>query len=147
LSAAVDHQSPVASHQSIDVYLLDSIGELASAYTGSRFAFIGGSLIPTGGQNPIEAWSQGVSVIAGPHMENFREIAAAGKARGILHEVANTSELAAAIQSAVADPSQSQARGEDARRFTAESRGAVDRTLELLRPLLEAPTPEKKVTA
>jgi 3-deoxy-D-manno-octulosonic-acid transferase len=130
-----------------DVYLLDSIGELASAYAGSRFAFIGGSLIPTGGQNPIEAWSQGVSVIVGPHMENFREIAAAGKARGILQEVANTRELAAAIQSAVADPSQSVARGEDARRFTAESRGAVDRTLELLRPLLETPSPEKKVTA
>jgi len=146
-SAAFDHESPVASHQPVDVYLLDSIGELASAYAGSRFAFIGGSLIPTGGQNPIEAWSQGVSVIAGPHMENFREIAAAGKARGILHEVGNTSELAAAIQSVLADPSQSEARGEDARRFTAESRGAVDRTLELLRPLLEARTPEKKVTA
>jgi 3-deoxy-D-manno-octulosonic-acid transferase len=139
--------SKFKTQDSPDVYLLDSIGELASAYAGSRFAFIGGSLIPTGGQNPIEAWSQGVSVIAGPHMENFREIAAAGKARGILREVANPGELAAAIQSAVDDPSGSAARGEDARHFTAQSRGAANRTLELLRALLDTPSPEKKVTA
>jgi len=130
-----------------DIYLLDSIGELASAYAEARFAFIGGSLIPTGGQNPIEAWAQGVPVITGPHMENFREIAAAGKARAILQEVANSRELSAAIDAAVAEPSVASARGEDARRFTIESRGAVGRTVRLVLPFIESPNPERKVTA
>jgi 3-deoxy-D-manno-octulosonic-acid transferase len=146
-SPASTLDSQLSTLNSPDVYLLDSIGELASVYSGARFAFIGGSLIPTGGQNPIEAWAQGVSVIAGPHMENFREIAAAGKARRILQEVAGSKELTAAIDAAVSEPSAASARGEEARRFTVESRGAVERTLRLVLPLMENPNPEKKVTA
>ncbi|HTD52923.1 MAG TPA: glycosyltransferase N-terminal domain-containing protein, partial [Thermoanaerobaculia bacterium] len=49
------------------VYLLDSIGELASLYGEASLAFVGGSLRPTGGHNPIEAWAQGVPVVVGPH--------------------------------------------------------------------------------
>ena len=47
------------------VYLLDSIGELASLYRGARLAFIGGSLTARGGHNPIEAWAEGVAVVVG----------------------------------------------------------------------------------
>ena len=64
---------------STDIYLLDSIGELASIYGHAALAFIGGSLVARGGQNPIEAWAAGVTAVAGPHMENFRDVAAAGR--------------------------------------------------------------------
>jgi 3-deoxy-D-manno-octulosonic-acid transferase len=130
-----------------DIYLLDSIGELASVYDGARLAFIGGSLIPTGGHNPIEAWAQGVPVITGPHMENFREIAAAGTARGILRQVANGREFTRAIKGALADPSAASAEGESARSFIAESRGAVDQTVQLVLPLLTNSSPVNEARA
>ena len=76
-SSPTDSRLPTPS----SVYLLDSIGELASLYGEASLAFVGGSLRPTGGHNPIEAWAQGVPVVVGPHMENFRDIAAAGVIR------------------------------------------------------------------
>ncbi len=56
------------------VFLLDSIGELASVYSLAAVAFIGGSLIPAGGHNPLEPAQFHVPVVMGPHYENFRAI-------------------------------------------------------------------------
>lgn len=64
---AIDH---------VHVFLLDSIGELASLYPLAQAAFIGGSLIPFGGHNPLEAAVHGVPSCWGPHLDNFREIEA-----------------------------------------------------------------------
>ena len=58
-----------------DVLLLDTFGELAKVYRLATAAFIGGSLVPSGGHNPIEAAAVGVPVCFGPYMSNFREIA------------------------------------------------------------------------
>jgi len=60
-----------------DVLLLDTFGELSKVYRYAAAAFIGGSLVPTGGHNPIEAAAVGVPVCFGPYMSNFREIAGA----------------------------------------------------------------------
>jgi 3-deoxy-D-manno-octulosonic-acid transferase len=111
-----------------DIYLLDSIGELASAYRECAMAFVGGSLVERGGQNPIEAWAAGVPALAGPHMENFREIAGAGQARGILERAADVTALTRAFAAALASPESTRARGADAARFVAENRGAAERT-------------------
>ena len=113
-----------------DVYILDTIGELASAYREAAVAFVGGSLAPRGGQNPIEAWAAGTLVVAGPHMANFREIAAAGQERGILVRVADADGLSAAWSEALRDAEKTRARGRRAAEFVAESRGAADRTVE-----------------
>ncbi len=121
-----------------DVYLLDSIGELASIYGEAALAFVGGSLVARGGQNPIEAWAAGVPVLAGPHMENFRDVAAAGEERGILERAADVPALSGAIAAALAAPARTRARGEGAGRFVAESRGAADRTAEAVLALLPA---------
>jgi 3-deoxy-D-manno-octulosonic-acid transferase len=56
------------------VFLLDTLGELAHFYALARVAFIGGSLIPFGGQNPLEALAQGVPMVWGPHLSNFRQV-------------------------------------------------------------------------
>ena len=111
-----------------DVYILDTIGELASAYREAAVAFVGGSLAPRGGQNPIEAWAAGTLVVAGPHMENFREIAAAGEARGILVRVSDASGLAGALAAALASTDETRELGRRAAAFVAESRGAAERT-------------------
>ncbi len=58
------------------VFLLDSIGELASIYSLAQLAFVGGSLVPRGGHNILEPAQHGVAILVGPHTENFREIVA-----------------------------------------------------------------------
>ncbi len=133
-----DHKSPITNHKSSSVYLLDSIGELASLYGEAFLAFLGGSLIATGGHNPIEAWAQGVAVLVGPHTGNFREITRAGQRLGILESVADTRELARAFDLAVKDPAGAAARGERAKRFVAASRGAAAATADAVAGFLRS---------
>jgi len=101
-------------------------------YRGAALAFIGGSLVETGGQNPIEAWAAGVPALAGPHMDNFREIAARGEELHVLTRVRDEDELSRRLEDALASPAQSARRGAEAARFVAESRGAAERTVEEL---------------
>ena len=135
--AATNHKSQITTHESL-VYLLDSIGELASLYGEAFLAFLGGSLIATGGHNPIEAWAQGVAVLVGPNTGNFREITRAGQRLGILECVADTRELGRAFDRAVRDPAAATARGDRARRFVAESRGAAASTADSVAGLLRS---------
>jgi 3-deoxy-D-manno-octulosonic-acid transferase len=118
-----------------DVYLLDSIGELASVYRDAALAFVGRSLVPGGGQNPIEAWAAGTPVVAGPHMENFRDVAASGEALGILERVSDPQALRGVISAALAAAGETARHGADAARFVAESRGAASRTARALAAL------------
>jgi len=121
-----------------DVYLLDSIGELASVYRGAALAFAGGSLVPSGGQSPIEAWAAGVAVVAGPHMENFRDAAAQGEALGILDRAANSAALGRRFAESLALPDETARRGAGAARFVAANRGAAAATANALAGLAPA---------
>jgi len=121
-----------------DVYLLDSIGELASVYRGATLAFAGGSLVPSGGQSPIEAWAAGVAVVAGPHMENFRDAAAQGEALGILDRAANSAALGRRFAESLALPDETARRGAGAARFVAANRGAAAATADALACLAPA---------
>ena len=134
--AAPVTRSPDPSNTRSPIYLLDSIGELAALYRLAKLAFVGGTLIPVGGHNPIEAWAAGVPVLVGPHTANFREIVAAGERLGILRTVRDPESLAAALQAALADPQALSTSGERARAAVAESRGAAARTADLVLPLL-----------
>jgi 3-deoxy-D-manno-octulosonic-acid transferase len=121
-----------------DVYLLDSIGELASLYREARLAFIGGSFASVGGHNPIEAWAAGVPAVVGPHTENFADIVADGAARGFLRKVATPAALREELARALSDAAATAETGARARRFVEENRGAAARTIELLSPWLDA---------
>ncbi len=136
-SSAFNPQSTIVNHQS-PVYLLDSIGELPSLYREASVAFLGGSLAPVGGHNPIEAWAQGVPVLVGPHTENFREVTARGEQFGFVRRAADARALSDAFAAALADPAATAACGERAMRFVAENRGAADATADLVLPLLFA---------
>jgi 3-deoxy-D-manno-octulosonic-acid transferase len=129
-----------------DVYLLDSIGELAALYRHAFLAFIGGSLVTTGGHNPIEAWAEGVAVVVGPHTQNIREIAASGQRLGILERVGGAQDLARAFVRAVEDPASAARRGEAARRFVSESRGAAARTADVVAKLLAPGSPARSLS-
>src|SRR5512143_428654 len=123
--ASPDPKSPITNHEP-SLYLLDSVGELASLYGEAWLAFIGGSLVPTGGHNPIEAWAQGLAVLVGPHTENFREMTRDGQRLGILETVADGKALARALEAALRDRAATSARGAAARSFVAASRGAAE---------------------
>jgi 3-deoxy-D-manno-octulosonic-acid transferase len=125
------------------VYLLDSIGELASLYREAELAFIGGSFVPVGGHNPIEAWAAGVPVLVGPHTENFRDVVADGEARGLAKRVSGEAALAREIARALPSAPGGVPGGDAARRFVAENRGAAERTAAMVLALLDAPARRK----
>jgi 3-deoxy-D-manno-octulosonic-acid transferase len=118
------------------VVLLDSLGELAGLYRLAAAAFIGGTLVPTGGHNPLEAARFGVPLAAGPSMDNFRDMAEAFDRTGAWRRVRDAGELAAVWRQWLDDPAAARETGERALRLVAENRGALERTMEMLARVL-----------
>jgi 3-deoxy-D-manno-octulosonic-acid transferase len=118
------------------VVLLDTMGELASLYRLAAGVFIGGTLVPSGGHNPLEAARFGAPIAVGPSMKNFAEIAALYDARRAWRRVADASELRAAWSEWLDSPARGRELGARAAAVLAENRGALERTLDLVRPLL-----------
>ena len=119
-----------------NVYLMDTIGELGLLYRTATFAYVGGSLVAHGGQNPLEAARLGLPVLHGPHVFNFRgeydELGTAGVAR----EVADEAALAAAVAEWLAAPEASAELGTRAQRIAELGAGAFDAAKAQLAPLL-----------
>ncbi len=120
----------------VDVLILDTIGELARFYSLGDFAFVGGSLVPFGGHNPLEAAQRGLPVVFGPHMENFREITTILVESGGGFQVANEIELFERLRDWLAEPATSKKQGGMAQRALQPHQGAVARNLEVIRDLL-----------
>ncbi len=122
------------------VFLLDSIGELAALYRYATAAFIGGTLAPTGGHNPLEAARFGVPVAVGRSMENFREIAEAFDRTEAWARVDDGADLGRRWRLWLEHPDEAAAVGTRGRALVLANRGATDRTLALLAPLLARAT-------
>ena len=118
-----------------DVVVLDTVGELAAAYAAADLAFIGGTLAPIGGHNPIEAWAQGVPTLLGPRTENFRDIAQEGLDAGAAVLVTDARSLAQTAARLLADRPERERRAAAARGLVETNRGAAARTAELVLPL------------
>ena len=125
-----------------DVLLLDTLGELAALYRMAAVAFIGGTLVPTGGHNPLEAALWGVPVAVGPSMENFRQVAEEFDRAGAWERVGigrrGAEELADVWRRWLAEPDAARAVGARGRELVEANRGALERTLRLLGPILAA---------
>ncbi len=80
-----------------DIYLADTLGELGLFYRLAPVAFVGGSLVPRGGQNVLEPARLGAAVLAGPHMENFQSIAEEMTAAGGMRRIEHADVLASAV--------------------------------------------------
>ncbi len=68
------HTSSKKLSKNTDIYIVDTYGESAKFYSLSKLTFLGGSLIPHGGQNPLEPARKGNYILYGPHVENFKEV-------------------------------------------------------------------------
>ena len=114
----------------------DSMGEMFSYYASCDVAFIGGSLLPLGGQNLIEACSVGRPVLIGPHTFNFEQATETAISAGAAQRVQNSSDLAMQLQHLFANAEKRAAMAAAGLRFSEESRGATERTLSLLKQYL-----------
>ena len=117
---------------SADVIVLNTFGELAEVYGIADAAFIGKSLCSRGGQNLIQPMAHGVPVVYGPHMENFRDVAAMAEAEGAAIRVQNADELKVVISDILGDPQRRHSMGKTARALVERNRGASERYAELL---------------
>jgi 3-deoxy-D-manno-octulosonic-acid transferase len=120
----------------IDVFLIDTIGELARAYRLAQVAFVGGSLVPTGGHNPLEAAVWGVPVLSGPHVHNFQEVYDEMTAAGGSRLVTNSAELRVALAAWLDEPAFASAAGSAGREVVERNRGATARTVAALLELV-----------
>lgn len=126
-----------ASAHPTDVLLLDSLGELAALYAIGIGCFIGGTLVPTGGHNPLEAALHGVAISVGPSMENFRDIASAFERHQAWQRVDNADELARVWESWIAEPDGATTLGRRGLDVLAANQGSLAATTAMLEPLLE----------
>jgi len=109
------------------VLLLDTIGELSRLFAEADVVFMGGSLARRGGHNVLEPAFYAKPVIAGPHMENFADIAAEFRSDNALVEIGGASELSSAVHELLKDPAARQHIGLKARCLAESRRGVTDR--------------------
>ena len=138
---ATERRSDLAvdSEPRADVVVLDTIGELAALYRIATVAFVGGSLVPTGGHNILEPAVHGRPIVFGASMSNFAEIAELFLAHGAAVQVADAAALDRALTDLVTDPVRRAALGAAARALVDANRGATGRTLDVLARLLPRP--------
>jgi 3-deoxy-D-manno-octulosonic-acid transferase len=117
------------------VLLLDTIGELASLYEFSDVAFVGGSLVPKGGHNILEAAQSGGTILVGPHTENFRDIVGIFQRADALRVVTPES-LAASVLHLLQNDADRDGLGQRALEVMQTQQGATERTVEALITLL-----------
>jgi 3-deoxy-D-manno-octulosonic-acid transferase len=123
--------NPIAS----GVFLLDSIGELASLYEFADIAFIGGSLVPRGGHNVLEAAQFGTPILVGPYTENFGDIVDVFRKKGALRVVTSES-LSATVLELLENEDERKALGQRALEVMRSQRGATAKTVSGLLELL-----------
>jgi tetraacyldisaccharide 4'-kinase len=123
------------------VLLLDSIGELSGLFAAAGVVFMGGTLVSRGGHNPLEPALFAKAVIAGPHMENFQEIADDLYAAGAAVPIAAAGELAAAVDRLLGDPDAAAGIGRRALTLAEARRGATARAAAHVRALHAAHLP------
>ena len=133
---ALRSENRVALDLAVEVLVGDTMGELMLFYGACDCAFVGGSLVAVGGHNLLEAEALAKPVVFGPHMVNFAEIAQLTLERGAGVQVADAAALAPAIADFLGNANRRDRAGEAGRRLVEENRGALERTMQLLRPLL-----------
>lgn len=114
----------------------DTLGEMLRYYAVADLVFVGGSLVPVGGHNVLEAALVGKPVLYGPHMHNFKEISRLLLAVGGGLQVAGGEQLTRELARLLDDPAAREAMGSRGRELLAANAGATDHTLRVLRRLL-----------
>lgn len=129
-----------SDHQTIDadtkIVLGDSMGEMFAYFQACDVAFVGGSLLPLGGQNIIEACAVGKPVIVGPHTFNFKDAVNNAVACGAAIQVNDAKQLMDKANELLGDKQRRQTMGAAGKAFCAQHSGATARTMQLIKTAL-----------
>jgi len=123
---------PVQARLDTDVLLIDCLGALLYYYSVADVAFIGGSLVDTGGHNPVEALLAGTPVMHGPSVENFADLYAGLQAAGAACQVNGEAELAARLADWIGDQHSREQACIAGQAVVRQNQGALERVLTML---------------
>jgi len=118
------------------IFLGDSMGELLLFYACANVAFVGGSLVATGGHNPLEPAALGLPVLTGPHMFNFAVIQKQLLDAGAAITIQDATQLAETVIQLLQDKTKCQTMGAKGEQILRQNRGALARQLELIETFL-----------
>jgi 3-deoxy-D-manno-octulosonic-acid transferase len=132
----IRRSQPAARTRDLEVLLVDTLGELLDFYAMSDVAFVGGSLARVGGHNLLEPAALGIPVLTGPHTFNGADIANILVESGAALRVKDGAELGARVASLLSNPAERERMGALGRAAVEENRGALEKLLTLIDPLL-----------
>jgi 3-deoxy-D-manno-octulosonic-acid transferase len=131
-------QTPVAGAlEEAEILLLDTLGELLDFYAASDVAFVGGSLVPIGGHNLLEPAALGLPILTGPNNANSAEAARQLVANGAAQIVQGAQDLGEKVAVLFGEPDTRARMGQAGRDFVAANKGALEKLLRLVVPLIE----------
>lgn len=119
-----------------DILIGDTMGELLIFYAAADLAFVGGSFVEKGGQNPLEPAAVGLPILTGPHTFNFSTITEQLKLRNAEIQVNSATELAEQVIFLLSDPLRRRQMGQEAKKFVVENKGSVLKQMQLIENLL-----------
>jgi 3-deoxy-D-manno-octulosonic-acid transferase len=119
-----------------DIYIADTMGELGLFYRITSIVYIGKSLVPLGGQNPLEAARLDCAIVFGPHMDNFEEIAAKFTKKNACVEIADEADLLSTITRLLETPEDCSQLASAARQVAHEQSSVLEAVLHELQPFL-----------
>jgi 3-deoxy-D-manno-octulosonic-acid transferase len=125
------------------ILILDTIGDLAAMYRLAKVAFVGGSLAPKGGHNPLEPAQFGVPVLMGSSVENFRSIVEKLQTAGALVCEKDPAALERDLMELLTHPDKVRTMGEQGRRVFEEQQGATARAVDAILRLIHAGTVQR----
>jgi 3-deoxy-D-manno-octulosonic-acid transferase len=132
----IRRSSPAARTRDLEVLVVDTLGELLDFYAMSDVAFVGGSLVPIGGHNLLEPAALGIPVLTGPHNFNSADIAKILVDSGAAIVVKDPAELGSQVAALLSNPEQRTRMGAAGRASVEANRGALEKLLSLIDPLL-----------
>ena len=131
------HSSAALCGAQTNVYLIDSMGELPKFYAACDVAFVGGSLVPSGGHNVLEPAALGVPVVVGPHTFNFPEIIKLLNDEGALYIVNDEDALAEQVGQLLSSGNLRDIAGSAGRRVVSENKGATIKITRIIDKMLD----------
>ncbi|MEM6903479.1 MAG: 3-deoxy-D-manno-octulosonic acid transferase [Pseudomonadota bacterium] len=138
--ATAQRSTGALPEKTTQIYLADTLGEMGTLFSLCPLVFMGGSLVPIGGHNPIEPALFGCAVIHGPHMQNFRAIRDAMARVGALHPVTDHGDLTTQLGNLLANPKAIAELGKSAQDMARNEAAVLDRmearVTNMLAPLL-----------
>jgi 3-deoxy-D-manno-octulosonic-acid transferase len=133
---AVQRSQGALPNATTEIYVYDTLGELGLIYRLASVVFMGGSLVPHGGQNPIEPIKLGAAVVHGPHVANFADLYRALDEASGTDAVTDPHSLAARLAGLLGNPPARTRLAMAGRRTIETLAGAVDRSMAAIEPYL-----------